>query len=257
MRTTLAACTVGLVAGAALAGEAPQTVRGWAAFGPDTWLVSDWDAGQSARVRWHPGNVGRDGDAVTLTLDRAEDGADRPLRGAEIQSGLVAQGGTWSWRARAPRMASGAIFGMFLYSADHDRDPWREYDIEFVGPDTTQVQLNIHFETDAGRHVSLGQARGGPVIVDLGFDAAKGFHDYAITVTDRSAVFRIDGDVVGRFGPADMPDGIWRPGLLRGFVDLWAVAPPQEDWAGRWRWPGHPLVAQVQAVGLPDRSGKR
>jgi beta-glucanase (GH16 family) len=241
---------VACIAAQTASADLPKLVRGGAA-GPDGWLVSDWDAGQSTLLRWHPGNVFVEDGSLHFRLDRAPDGSARPLRGAEIQSGHAASEGTWSWRVKAPEMVPGAVFGLFLYKANHRKDPWREYDIEFVGADTTKIQLNIHFETEDGRHVSLDQARGEPVVVDLGFDAAEDFHDYAITVGVSEAVFLVDGEVVGRFGPDDMPEGTWSRGKLRSFVDLWAVAPAQEDWAGRWRWPGRPLVAELLEASVP------
>lgn len=250
MRAGIAACLLALAAPAAGQGL-PDLVRMGEDPGPDRWLISDWGAGQSARVRWHPENVRHGDEAIEFVLDAAPDGAARPLRGAEIQSGRVARTGTWRFRVRAPEMVPGAVFGLFLFQADWRADPWREYDIEFVGADTTRLQLNIHFETEDGRHVSLDRARGGPVIVDLGFDAAEGFHDYAITVTEREAVFRVDGAVVGRFGPEDMPGGVWDPGPLRAFVDLWAVAPAQEGWAGTWEMPQEPLVGALRAAEVP------
>lgn len=250
MRHMLAAC--GLALASPVTGEGlPDLVRSGEALGPDQWLISDWDAGQSAIVRWHGAQVRRAGGELEFVLGPAPEGAGRPVRGAEIQSGRVARTGTWRFRARAPEMEPGAVFGLFLYQADWRNDPWREYDFEFVGADTTQVQLNIHFETEDGRHVSLDQARGGPVIVDLGFDAAEGFHDYAIIVGEREAVFRVDGEVVGRFAPEDMPGGVWDAGPLRAFVDLWAVAPAQEGWAGTWEMPDAPLVGALREVEVP------
>lgn len=216
------------------------------------WIVSDWPAGQSEILRWSSANVRPGEDGIDLVLDAnpsAEIGADaRPFLGGEIQSKGVAETGKWSWRVRAPKMVEGAVFGMFLYRADHEGDPWREYDIEFVGAGTTEVELNIHFEDASGRHVSL---LGGPRKIDLGFDAAEGFHDYAIEVKDESAVFRVDGKVVATFGPADIEGSVWSTGPLRSFVDLWAVAPAQAGWAGVWNWDGVPLTATVAGVSLP------
>lgn len=233
----------------------PDLVRlGQDDFGAGDWLISEWPAGQSKLVQWSAASVRRGEAGVELVLEAAPPGADRPFRGGEIQSGTVARTGTWRWRARAPEMAEGAVFGLFLYRADHDDDPWREYDIEFVGPDTTEVQLNIHFETDDGERVTLGQARGGPVVVDLGFDAAEGFHDYEIEVTGRSAEFRADGRTLGTFGPSDMPGGAWNAGPLRAFADLWAVPPGMAEWAGRWSDPGRPLVAVIAEAETPATS---
>lgn len=218
----------------------------------DRWTVSDWPAGQSGIMRWSGANVRPGTDGIDLVLDEnpsAEIGvAARPFLGGEIQSKGVAATGKWEWRARAPKMVEGAVFGMFLYRADHAGDPWREYDIEFVGAGTTEVELNIHFEDAAGRHVSL---LGGPRKIDLGFDAAEGFHDYAIEVKEEAAVFRVDGKVVAHFGPADVEGSVWSTGPLRSFVDLWAVEPAQAGWAGVWDWDAVPLRATLEAVSLP------
>lgn len=216
------------------------------------WLVSDWPAGQSGIIDWSPANVRPGTEGTDLTLGgnpTAKVGAEtRPYLGAEVQSKRVAEVGLWSWRVRAPNMVEGAVFGMFLYRADHEADPWREYDIEFVGGGTTEVELNLHFEDAAGRHVSL---LGGPRKIDLGFDAAEGFHDYEIEVRKDRALFRIDGKEVGSFGPADVEGNVWSTGPLRSFVDLWAVQPAQAGWAGVWDWDGVPLTATLQAVTLP------
>lgn len=216
------------------------------------WIVSDWPAGQSSILHWSSANVRLGEEGIDFVLDRnpaAEVGAEtRPYLGGEVQSKGVAETGVWSWRARAPKMVEGAVFGMFLYRADHEKHPWREYDIEFVGGGTTEVELNIHFEDASGRHVSL---LGGPKKVDLGFDAAEGFHDYEIEVKPERAIFRIDGKVVGEFGPADVEGSVWSMGPLRSFVDLWAVQPAQAGWAGVWDFDGVPLTATLEAVSLP------
>jgi len=229
------------------------------------WLVSTWPAGQSERTRWSENNVrwAEDG-ALELVLAAnagagtgatgtgiAETGG-RPMLGGEIQSRACAAEGRWTWRVQAPRMVPGAVFGLFLFQARYGEDPWLEFDIEFVGEDTTQFQIDIHIADEEGRRRSLGQMPGGPPVVELPFDAAAGMHDYSIELVPNAAIFRVDGEEVGRFGPEDMPGGVWRTGPVRSFVDLWAVAPPQEAWAGRWSDPGRPLVARIEALGLPS-----
>lgn len=232
----------------------PELVRlGHAEFAPGTWLISEWPAGQSRITAWDAGMVRRTGEGVELRLEAAGTGADRPMKGGEIQSHTAARTGTWRWRAKVPEMVEGAVFGMFLYKADQKNHPWREYDIEFVGEDTTKLQLNIFFESeDGGSPVTLGQGKGGPVTVDLGFDAAEGFHDYAITVGEQSAEFFVDGRSVGAFGPEDMPGETWNPGPLRAFADLWAASPNMADWAGEWTDPGRPLTAVISEMDVPE-----
>jgi serralysin len=227
------------------------------AFKPGTWLMSDWAAGQTSIMNWEDQNVRKTASGnIELVLGAAPTGSSRPFNGAEFQSYDVATTGTWSWTAQAPKMVDGAVFGMFTYRADWKNQPWVEFDFEFVGKDTTKVQLNIHMADPSGRHISLDQAKGGPIIVDLGFDASQGMHTYDVTVSDNSATFRIDGKVVGVYGAKDMPGGVWQIGPQKSYVDLWCAS-GLDSWTGKWAYDGTPLVAVVQgaAVRPGDLSG--
>lgn len=214
--------------------------------GQDSWLISDWAAGQSNIMQWSDDNVcvASDG-AIELVLGRSPSGSPRPYQGGEIQGSQTATTGTWGWTVQAPKMEPGAVFGMFTYKADWEHQPWVEFDFEFVGGDTTKVQLAIHMEDAAGNHITLNDHGQRKSIINLGFDASEGFHTYEVTITDDAAIFYVDGQVVARFTSADMPGGIWNIGPMSSYVDLWAVAPGQESWAGQWVDPGEPLVARI------------
>jgi serralysin len=221
----------------------------------DGWLKSDWPAGQSSILEWSPDNVRLMADgSVELVLDRAPEGSNYSVQSGEVQSAETATTGTWSWTVQAPEMVSGAVFGLFTYKADWANQPWVEFDFEFVGGDTTRVQLNIHMENAAGEHVTLDNDGRNLVMVDLGFDASKGAHTYEVTVTEEKAVFYIDGKIVGEFTGTDMPGGIWNIGPMKSYINLWAVQPQQEIWAGVWTDPGEPLVARI--MGAEVRAGE-
>lgn len=223
----------------------------------DSWLISTWAAGQTSNMNWSANNVTRAADgSVNLTLNAAPAGSTRPYNGGEIQSNEVATTGTWTWVAQAPKMQDGAVFGMFTYKANYQTQPWIEFDFEFVGKDTTKVQLNIHMENAAGQHISLDQAVGHPIIVDVGFDASAGKHTYEVSVTTTGATFYIDGKIVGQYGPQDMPGGVWQIGPQKSFVDLWSVAPGQESWAGDWNYNGTPIVGNLDGFDIrPNEYG--
>ncbi len=214
----------------------------------DGWLMADWVAGQTPIMNWEDQNVRKTTTGVTeLVLDAAPAGSPRAFNGAEIQSAETATTGTWSWTAQAPKMVPGAVFGMFTYRADWESQPWVEFDFEFVGSDTTKVQLNIHMEDASSRHISLAEAKGSPVIVDLGFDASQGMNTFDVTVAENSATFRVNGKVVGTYGADDMPGGIWQIGPQQSYVDLWCAS-GLDSWAGKWAYDGIPLVAKVQGA---------
>lgn len=191
------------------------------ALSPETaHLISDWPAVQSGRVRWSPDNVTLYPDgSFDLRLTEAPEGSWRPYLSGEVASVATATYGTWTWFAQVPRMVDGAVFGMFTFQADAS-NPRVEFDIEFVGAATTQLELNVHMAGPDGKNVSLV---GGPYKVQLGFDAAEGVHSYAVTVTEGQAIFLIDGTEVVRFGPEDMTNGVWREGEMRSYADLWAA----------------------------------
>ncbi|MCE6950191.1 family 16 glycosylhydrolase [Cereibacter sphaeroides] len=217
----------------------------------NSFLVSTWDAGQSYLTRWSENNVivGDDG-RIGLKLSRAPDSTTRPWIGGEIQSEEAFTTGSWSWMAQAPEMVDGAVFGLFLYQADYRTQPWREYDIEFVGGDTTQMEVTVHFLDRSGRHVTTIDKH----VIDLGFDASDAPHVYSIDVTSTNAIFRVDGEVVDVIDASDVQGGVWDPGPLKSLADLWVTTPDMAQWAGTWRDPGVPLTGYVENIRLADDS---
>ena len=247
------------------------------------WQVSDWNAGQSSIVRWSPKQVKWDSANQTLdfTLDKSAKGAGagRPFVSGEVQSKFSAYEGTWSWTAMAPDLVSGSIFGLFTFQADWSTDKWLEFDFEFLGKDGTDrdgdgdidiwaVRLNIHMENAAGQHVTL-EDKVGSVIIPLGFDATETYATYSVNVTKDGATFLIngqtvsyklaDGTTVSTFTCTHMPDGTWTVGetQMKSFINLWAVDPSLEGWAGKWTYPGKPLVGKVAAAEYTAADGTK
>ncbi|MFV1493127.1 family 16 glycosylhydrolase [Phaeobacter sp. JH18-32] len=220
----------------------------------DDWLVSTWNAGQSRDTTWSQDNVQINSDgAVELHLTSDNGVGERLFTGGEIQSEAAHETGIWSWTAQAPQMQDGTVFGMFLYQEDYRNDRWLEFDFEFVGANTRQVQLSIHMEAEDGSRVRLADGPAGPLVVDLGFDAAEGMHTYEIELTGTSAIFRVDGEVRADLSGADMPGGLWYSGAVKSFADLWAVSDNQTAWAGIPDPDAPPLVAVIADVSLPGQ----
>lgn len=208
----------------------------------DGWLMSDWGAGQSSITAWSPTMIRTAADGVIeMLLDGNTTGTGRAVLGSEIQSSAVATTGTFSWTAQAPKMTAGAVFGLFTYKADYIKQPWLEFDFEWVGADTSKVQLTVHMTDGTGRHISNLEK----TVIDLGFDAAQGAHTYDMTLTGTGAVFRADGRVIAYFSDADMPGQVWTTGALKGFADLWAGDSRLTNWTGAWTDPIEPLVGRI------------
>jgi beta-glucanase (GH16 family) len=212
-----------------------------------SWWASSHTAGMTRITDWSTNNVRLESNGtVDLILDNAPSGSAKPFMGGEINSNATLTTGTLSWTAKAPDMVDGAVFGLFGYRSDWKNGHWIEFDFEFVGDDTRHVQLTVHMENDAGQRVmNLHKT-----VVDLGFDAAAGFHTYDIVLNGKSAVFRADGHTLGTFDKDDMPGGIWRAESVKSIVDLWAGDSRYDSWAGHWSDPGRALIGRVSEASV-------
>lgn len=83
-----------------------------------------------------------------------------------------------------PIKANGVDTGFFTYTGPSEGDPWDEIDFEFLGYDTTKVQLNYFSDGEGGHEYML----------DLGFDASKGFHTYGFLWLEDSITWYVDGE---------------------------------------------------------------
>jgi GR25 family glycosyltransferase involved in LPS biosynthesis len=91
-----------------------------------------------------------------------------------------------------PTNARGLVTGMFLYR----NSPRQEIDIEFLGKDTTKMLVNVFYNPGLeGTKLEYGY-RGTPVLIDLGFDASKEFHQYEIEWHENILRWHVDGHVV-------------------------------------------------------------
>jgi len=75
-----------------------------------------------------------------------------------------------------PIKESGVISSFFLYRFD----PWQLIVAQLIGNDTSKLLLNVFYNPGQEGDLYNYGLRGTPVIIDLGFDASKDFHRYAI-----------------------------------------------------------------------------
>ncbi len=211
--------------------------------GSEDYLISTWR--QSIYMEWAAAQVEHLGDTeFNLSLGETDDGF---LEGAEVQSAAVSDMGTWSWYAQAPDLDSGAVFAMFLYRADHNNDPWLEFDFEFIQGDTTSVQLAVHMEDENGTTYTVKE------IIELDFDASAGAHLYELDVTETETNFLIDNQIVWTANADIMPNNLWVSGDMKAFSSLWAAV-TRPEWAGAWEYGGTPMIAEFEGVGTPEYS---
>ncbi len=88
-----------------------------------------------------------------------------------------------------PANVSGLVTGVFL----HRNSPRQEIDIEFLGKDTTKLLVNVYYNPGSeGANLEYGY-RGTPILIDLGFDASRHFHQYTIEWSPTSIRWLVDG----------------------------------------------------------------
>jgi endo-1,3-1,4-beta-glycanase ExoK len=133
------------------------------------WFVSDgWSNGDWMENDWRRSQVTITPGGLQLMLGPGSAGSDKPLASAEIRTHAEFRYGYFEVRMRVPR-DPGLVTGVFTYTGAEGRAKPNEIDIEILGRDTRRIELTIH---ENGRPTSSKIA--------LPFDAANGFHTYAI-----------------------------------------------------------------------------
>lgn len=206
------------------------------------WAVSEWNAGWLSAITTFTRDrvrIAADG-AAEVILGSATPGSYNAT-GGEMKSGATLQTGTFSWTAQAPEMVDGAVFGMFVRRAQNANDHILEFDWEFVGHDTTKIQCTVHMEDWSG-HPTQNVTH---TVIDLGFDAAEGVHEYEMVFTGRGVVYRVDDTPVAYFSADDMPGNLWYSASMRSYVNLWAGGERTNDWAGTYSPLASPIKGRI------------
>lgn len=141
-----------------------------------------------------------------------------------------------------PARALGSVTGVFL----HRDSPRQEIDIEFVAKFPRQILTNVYYNPgNDGARFDYGY-RGTPILVDLGFDAAKDFHAYTIDWSPNELRWYVDGRLVHRRANWD-PTPI--PQLPMQFhLNLWPAR--SRELAGRIQRRSLPTSCAVLSVSL-------
>jgi hypothetical protein len=182
------------------------------------WFIARYDnPSPGFRTSWRREGVSVGPDGLTLSLRPSPDGP-RDFVSGEVQRPEFFHHGRYE-AVMTPARGHGLVTGFFTYTGGYFRDSHDEIDFEFLGRDTTQVQVNIWRK---GRQMP-GK------LVDLGFDAADAPHLYAFEWTEEGVVWFVDGREVYRVA-ADHRSMPIRPGKI--YVSLLAGNEAQANWSG-------------------------
>ncbi|MDX2922552.1 MULTISPECIES: glycoside hydrolase family 16 protein [Streptomyces] len=202
------------------------------------WSKADgWSNGGMFNVGWRADHTWFNGGVMGQNLDVATCPAGcsgKPYASGEYRTNELYSYGRFEARLQAVKR-EGVVTGFFTYTGPSDGQPWDEIDVEILGKNTTQMQTN-YFTNGVGGHET---------VIDLGFDASAGYHDYAIEWWNQGTInWFVDGRLVhqenGSRGP--LPT---RP--MRIMTNLWPGI-GVDGWLGPFTYPGRPLTARYDWI---------
>ena len=228
-----AAFLVGLSAAPGLALPAQAAGGGFVdnldGFNSARWAKADgysngsmFNAGWRADHVWHSGGVM----GLNLNTTPCPNGCSgKPYASGEYRTTDVYSYGRYEVRMKAAAGGAGTVSSFFTYTGPSDGQPWDEIDVEILGKNTWQMQTN-YFTNGVGGHES---------VINLGFDAAAGYHNYAFEWWNGGTInWFVDGRLVkqenGSRGRLPTHAG-------RIMMNLWPGT-GVDSWLGQFRYSG-------------------
>lgn len=219
------------LAGAAL-GQNPSFFMPYPKIDSKKWFVSNgWVNGDHQACEWRTDEISAVNGHLQLQLSD-KGGKLRPYGCAEIHTNDRTGFGRYEARMKTA-VGSGLNTAFFTYvgppTGSHEHD---EIDFEFMGKAPTTVDLTVWIN---------GKSLFGPAKrIPLGFDASKGFHDYAIEWRPDSVRWFVDNKLV-----LETPKGAPIPrNSTRTYFSLWSGTKVEDNWMGPFHYTG-PATAEV------------
>lgn len=200
------------------------------AYDTAKWYEADGWSSPGA-CEWNRNNISFSSGIMSLTLNDTVYGEEN-YSCAQYQT--LDTYGHGVYRARLKAAAgNGVVTGFFVYDESNGGDQ-DEIDVEILGKNTTQMQVN-YFKDGVGGHESL---------IDLGFDASTGYHSYSFIWRETSIEWYVDGTLV-HTETGDASTLPARHGKI--MMNVWNST--DEGWAGVFNY-ATPLVAGFKSVGF-------
>ena len=183
------------------------------------WHKADgWSNGGMFNTGWRADHANINQGYLTLQLDNQacpRSCSGKPYASGEYRTNRFYGYGLYEVRFKAAK-GDGLLSSFFTYTGKSDNNPHDEIDIEILGKNPRQMQIN-YFTGGKGHHEAM---------IDLGFDASADFHNYAISWEKDSISWFVDGKKVhtetGSRGPLPTHPGRIMANLWPGVgVDGW------------------------------------
>ncbi len=158
-------------------------------FNNNRWhKANGWTNGDPFNCGWQADNANIDNGLLTLRLDDEDCPSgcnDRDYASGEYRTNHFYHYGYFETRLKAAS-ADGTVTSFFIYTGPTDGNPHDEIDIEILGKNTWQIQIN-YYALGTGGHEQF---------IDLGFDAAAEFHTYGFEWAPDAIHWYVDGVLV-------------------------------------------------------------
>ena len=148
--------------------------------------------------------------------------------GAECRTWAYYSYGFYSVSMKAAK-CSGVISSFFTFT---NQGGWDEIDIEFLGKDTTGIQVN-YYTNGVGGHEFW---------YELGFDGAEDFHEYAFLWLPDSITWYVDGKAIYR-ATEDIPTR-----QTQIMMNVWNCE-GVDEWSGKFDPTALPATAEYKWIG--------
>ena len=184
----------------------------------DRFIVSDHgNEGGFQGGDWVPENVVATSDGVRLDVTPTGN-PKKPYALSEVQLAGLYGYGRYEVVMR-PAKGSGLVSAFFVYTGPWFGDPHDEIDIEFVGKEMTEVQLNYFHKGKKGHFANI----------KLPFDASEEDHLYAFDWKPEGISWYVDGELI-----YETPKGDPRIPNTSGriYFSNWTGIPALRQWHG-------------------------
>jgi beta-glucanase (GH16 family) len=209
-------------------------------FDDQLWSISDgWTNGPPFWCGWRADHVDFSSGVMRLRLDdvpcvsNPDDCSGQPYASGEYWTIQLYPYGRVEARLK-PARQEGVVTSLFTYTGPSDGNPHDEIDIEFLGRDTTMMEVNYYVNGVGGHEAQIA----------LGFDAADAFHVYAFEWSPTAIHWFVDDVLVHTETNASGPLPS-TPGHV--MVNLWPGI-GVDAWLGPFVYPGSPIYADYDWI---------
>jgi endo-1,3-1,4-beta-glycanase ExoK len=199
--------------------------------------ANGWTNGPPFWVGWRSDHVEFNDGTMSLRLDDESCStggcSGQPYASGEYRTNDFYHYGCIQGHLKAAQ-GHGIVTSLFTYTGPSDNNPHDEIDIEILGKNTTQVQLN-YYADGRGLHET---------IIDLGFDASQDFHTYAFDWSPDTIQWYVDGILIHT---EEASGGPWPVTPGRIMMNLWPGI-GVNSWLSAFSYEGTPIYAYYDWV---------